>query len=280
MKDTYINQLGSLSSKINSLQQQRMSEEQKMNQWSGNLFSQLTGVNSGLSNARVSDLAGLNNYKSQLDSLLASKNAFTSPILGDYTPFTMTQLDTTYQSALDRYNALMGQRDSELKRAADYEKSILDKAASFQNMYGGLDIANEAGINALPLLLAHLTTISARSLATFSLWKTCSLNSATSGSLSSPELPPRSRTSRTLPFSWLLAHAPQTSSTLADCLTFRHRSLHFREKWASSLRPCPPTSVWPTTSYPRPSSSSSSFLRSVARQSIRCGSASTLQLLV
>lgn len=149
MRDNFINQLGSLSSKIGSLQQQRMSEEQKMSQYAGNLYSQLSGINSALSNAKIGDLAGLNNYKTQLDSLLAQKNAFTSPILGDYNPFSWGQIDPTYQQALDRYSGLMNQRQAELDRVTGYEQSIADKAGGFRNLFGGLDIANEAGINEL-----------------------------------------------------------------------------------------------------------------------------------
>lgn len=149
LKDTYINQLGSLSSKINALQTQRFAEEQKMNQFSGNLYSQLTGINTALGSARIGDLAGLNSAKAQLDSAMASKNAFTSPILGDYNPFALSQVDSTYQSALDRFNALMGQREQELGRVRDYENSIVDRAANFRSLYDGLDIANESGITNL-----------------------------------------------------------------------------------------------------------------------------------
>lgn len=149
LRDTYINQLGSLSSKINALQTQRQSEEQKMSQFAGNLYSQLAGINSSLGNANIGDLAGLNNYKAQLDAAMASKNAYTSPILGDYNPFAMSQLDPTYNSALARYNDLMNQRQAELTRATDFEQSILGRAAGFKDTYGGLNIGNEAGINAL-----------------------------------------------------------------------------------------------------------------------------------
>lgn len=149
LKNNYINQLGGLSQKINSLQQQRMSEEQKFSQQAGNIYSQLQGVNSALSNARIGDLAGLNNYKSQIDALQAQKNAFTSPIMGDYNPFAWSQVDPTYQSALDRYNALMAQRQAEIDRVKAYEQSVVDKAGNFRSIYGGLDIANEAGINDL-----------------------------------------------------------------------------------------------------------------------------------
>ena len=149
LRDTYINQLGSLSSKINSLQQQRMSEEQKMSQYAGNLYSQLAGINTSLGSARIGDLSGLNNYKAQLDAAMAAKNAYTSPILGDYNPFALTQLDPTYNSALARYNDLMGQRQQELTRAKDYEQSILGKSAGFKDLFGGLNIGNETGINDL-----------------------------------------------------------------------------------------------------------------------------------
>jgi hypothetical protein len=149
MRDNYINQLGSLSSKINSLQQQRMSEEQKMAQYSGNLFSQLSGVNSALSNAKIGDLSTLNNYKTQLDTLQANKNAFTSPILGDYDPFSWSQIDPTYQMALDRFNGLMAQRQAEIDRVNSFEQGIVDKAANLRSMYDGLNIGNETGINDL-----------------------------------------------------------------------------------------------------------------------------------
>lgn len=149
LKDNYIGQLGSLSQRINSLQQQRMNEEQKFAQQAGNIYSQLQGVNTALSNASIGDLSGLNNYKNQIEALQAQKNAFTSPIMGDYNPFAWSQVDPTYQQALDRYNSLMAQRQSEVDRVKAYEQSIVDKAANFRSIYGGLDIANETGINDL-----------------------------------------------------------------------------------------------------------------------------------
>lgn len=149
LKDNYIGQLGGLSQKINGLQQQRMNEEQKFAQAAGNIYSQLQGVNTALSNARIGDLSGLNNYKTQIDALQAQKNAFTSPIMGDYNPFAWSQVDPTYQQALDRYNSLMGQRQAEVDRVKAYEQSIVDRAANFRSIYGGLDIANETGINDL-----------------------------------------------------------------------------------------------------------------------------------
>jgi hypothetical protein len=153
LKDNYINQLGSLSQKINGLQQQRMSEEQKFAQQAGNIYSQLQGVNTALSNAKIGDLSGLNNYKTQIDALQAQKNAFTSPIMGDYNPFAWSQVDPTYQQALERFNSLMAQRQAEIDRVKAYEQSIVDRAGTFRNTYGGLNIGNEAGMNELQTAL-------------------------------------------------------------------------------------------------------------------------------
>lgn len=153
MKDTYVNALSSLSQKISGLQQQRYSAEQAFNQSAGNMYSQMAQLGSSLGTANIGDANALNNYKTQLDSILASKNAFTSPILGDYNPWSWQQIDPTYQTALARYNDLMTQRQSELTRASDYEKSILAKAGNFSDTFGGLDIANEGGIKSLQDLI-------------------------------------------------------------------------------------------------------------------------------
>lgn len=149
LKDSFITQLGDVRSQLGSLQALRKAEEQKINNFDSQLYNSLGGLSSQANSAGFGDLGALNSLKAQYDAMKASRDSFTSDILGDYTSNVASGINPLMASLNDRLTSLFNDRNTELQRIKEYENSITAKAGGFSNSLSGLNIGNVDGMNAL-----------------------------------------------------------------------------------------------------------------------------------
>lgn len=150
-RDALLGELRSTLSKVGTLRNQYGTEEDKIRQAGTSLTGALSGLQSGLSRATISDLNALNEYQRQLDQFKTQAGSFYSPI-SDVTSLDDNYMNTannSFKSIEARLNDLYSQRAAEEQRIKDYEASLLSQADQFDSQIGGLSIADEAKINEL-----------------------------------------------------------------------------------------------------------------------------------
>lgn len=147
------NNASNLTSQLNQLQQQRKSEEQRINDFRGDLLSNISQYETGLGQLGISDLNQMNQLERDLAALNAKRNSFSSSILDQMYPGGFQEIDSRYSSMMSGLQDLRDQRAAEEQRIRDYESGLLSSADSFRNTLSGYTIADEAGMNELQNLI-------------------------------------------------------------------------------------------------------------------------------
>lgn len=141
--------LSGARSSLDSLRQRRTAEEKRIDDYNSQLESYYSGVNGGIGNLTIADLAGINSNRSSLNEMLSQVKGFSSEILGDYRPTLANSWESRIGQSQGMLDQLMAQREAEQGRIAAYEGGLNSAYDQFKNRFGSLTIADEAQMKAL-----------------------------------------------------------------------------------------------------------------------------------
>lgn len=148
-RDRYIGQLNDLMGTLDNLMSERRAEENRVRNWSSQLFGDATSLGSRIKAANFGDLDILNNLRDEYGDINAQRKSFRSEILGDFRDPLMSRLDRLLSQNNTGIQGLFNQRDREMNRVNRYEQSIVNQGRGFGNRLAGLDINNLPGMEAL-----------------------------------------------------------------------------------------------------------------------------------
>lgn len=138
-----------LSGRLNQLRNERQTEEGRIRDFRSGLLGQLSTINSGVSSAGIGNKSALDALRSQLDAINTQRNTFSSSILDQMYPQGFTQIGAQYDLARGALDDLYSRRAAEQDRINRYDSGLQSAYDSFNDRFGGLSIADEAGLNSL-----------------------------------------------------------------------------------------------------------------------------------
>jgi hypothetical protein len=157
-RDSALFDLNTLQSKIGDIRNQFRGEESNINQFKGDIFGQLSGINSQLGYADIGNLNYLNQQRGQLDQLRSQLGAFNSPILNytDVDDNWLAKINPLFDQADARMADIFGRRDQAQQQITGFKDNIFNQLGGMADQVGGLGIGDKDQLTQLQQQLQQI----------------------------------------------------------------------------------------------------------------------------
>jgi hypothetical protein len=143
-RDAALADLAGLQAHIGDLRNQFRGEEQNINRFKGDIFGQLSGLNSQLGYADIGNLNFLNQQRGQLDQLRSQLGAFSSPI-AEYTDVDdnwLGRINPLFEQADARMADIFGRRDQAQQQITSFKDQIFGQLGDLGGQLDGMGIGD------------------------------------------------------------------------------------------------------------------------------------------